>query len=419
MELDTTLLIPLAVALGLGLLVGLQREVVDEPLGGIRTYPLFGLAGVLAGLLDGVHGGSAPSWLSAGGLLAVVAFATLGKWASAEHREAPVGVTGAIAGVVVYLLGLLCVAGHLTLAAVAGGAVVVLLHLKDWSHRVIARFSDRDVRAGMQLVVVALVVLPLVPDRTFGPYDVLNPFETWLMVVFIVGLNLAGYVAWRLVGQQKGALLGSALGGLVSSTATTASYARQVKSGLARPLGAVAIMVASTVLVARVFVEVGAISGAVLADMAAPLGVLLAAHVVIAAVAWWRAEPGEAPDEAGHSSPAQLKAALIFGALYAVIKLGVAAAEEELGQGALYGVAVISGLTDVDAITLSTAQLVEEGRIEASMGWRVIVTAALANLVFKAGMAFALGGRGLGLAVSKMFGIAAAAGLALLFLWPG
>jgi uncharacterized membrane protein (DUF4010 family) len=234
----------------------------------------------------------------------------------------------------------------------------------------------------------------------------------------MVGISLAGYVAFKIFGAKAGTLLGGLLGGLVSSTATTASYARRsTKLPGSANLAALVIMIASTTVFVRVLVEVAAVAPGNFMQIGPPLATMLAACCVIAAVAF-RFNRDRSAELPAQENPAELKSALIFGALYAVVILAVAAAKDHFGSSGLYAIAVLSGLTDMDAITLSTAQLVNNGTIEINTGWRVILVASLSNLAFKAGIVAALGNRGLLRRISILFGLAVLSGLAILLLWP-
>ncbi|MCA9510950.1 MAG: MgtC/SapB family protein [Myxococcales bacterium] len=404
-----------AVALGLGLLVGFQRERATGGLGGVRTFPLIALVGALCGHLGRELAVAAmvPTGLAALTLL-VVGSAV----ANARREDAAVAVTTEVAALAVFLVGALASTGRLPLAVVVGGVAAALLHFKRPMHGFAERVRDEEVRALMRMVVIGLVILPVLPDETYGPYDVLNPFRIWLMVVLIVGISVASYVLYRLVSARTGTLLGGVLGGLISSTATTASYARQArgKARFARVAAAV-LMLASTAVFARVFAEIAAVAPALLAGVGAPLAVLGAINVALCAIGLARV--GGAPDALPEQDdPTRLRAALALGALYGVVLFAVAAAKEHFGDAGLYVVASISGLTDVDAITLSVAQLESAGRVDAGTAWRAILLAVQANLVFKGGLAFALGGLPLLRAVAPLFSASLAAGGAILAFWP-
>jgi uncharacterized membrane protein (DUF4010 family) len=296
--------------------------------------------------------------------------------------------------------------------------VAVLLHLKPQMHSLAAKIGDRDFMAIMQFVLISLVILPVLPNRYYGPFLVLNPFKIWLMVVLIVGISLGGYIIYKFLGARAGAWASGLLGGLISSTATTVSLARRSKQSSQPPgLAAFVILVASAIVFVRLGVLIGATAPQFLPAALVPLVVMFA---LLALLGWWNWRG----DAAGSSSmpeqvnPTELKPAIIFGLLYAGVLLAVAAAREYFGQSGLYVVAVLSGLTDMDAITLSVTQLVNSGQITTGTGWRLILVASMANLAFKAGTVAVLGERRLFWRVAVSFGAAAAAGAALLLFWP-
>jgi uncharacterized membrane protein (DUF4010 family) len=262
------------------------------------------------------------------------------------------------------------------------------------------------------------VILPVLPDRDFGPYDVLNLHRTWLMVVLIVGLSLGGYIAYKFLGSGAGVLLGGILGGAVSSTATTLSYARRSRQQPeASGLAAAVILIASTVVWVRVLVEVGVVSPSLLSVSLGPFGVLLAVTIGVAGLAFVR-QRGVAPALPEQGNPSEMKSALIFAALYAGVTLAATWAQDVWGDRGLFGVALIAGLTDVDAITLSTAQLVSAGRLAADDGWRIVMTAVLSNTIFKLGAVAAIGSRRLAALVGVASAIVVAGGVATILAWP-
>lgn len=410
----TTTFMDLAIAAGLGLLVGLQKERADSPLAGLRTFALVSLAGAVAAVI----GETTTPWVIVGGLLAVAAMMVAGNvvLVQTDAGDDP-GQTTEVAVVLMYLIGVLVVVGSREVAIVLGASTAMLLHLREELHTWVDRLSDRDVRAIMQFVVISLVVLPVLPDQTYGPYDVINPRQVWWMVVLIVGLNLAGYAAFRLFGSRAGTALAGILGGVISSTATTISYARQTKTDSGRDAVAVLVVwIASGVVFVRVMLEIGAVAPDFLPTAAGPLSVMLLLFLALTALRWRSGDnPGESPMEPGN--PSELKPAVLFGALYAVVLLVLAAAEDWLGDTGLYVAALLSGLTDVDAITLSTSRLVATEGLDPSTGWRVILVGALSNLVFKLGVAATLGGRQFARRLSGLVLIALVAGGGLLYFW--
>ena len=238
------------------------------------------------------------------------------------------------------------------------------------------------------------------------------------MVVLIVGISLGGYIAYKLFGARAGALLGGIIGGMVSSTATTVSYARRTGSEEAlASLGAFVIMTASCVSIVRVLVEIAAVAPLHFGEMAWPLITMLVACVAIAVVLYFpsRKQTTKMPEQ---KNPAELKPAFIFGTLYAVVLLAVAVAKQHFGPAGLYVVAIISGLTDLDAITLSTAQLANSNKVEPTVAWHVILIAVLSNLVFKFGIVAALGSANLRKKVAWSFAGALVAGIGIILFWP-
>lgn len=404
----------LGIALGLGLLVGLQRERSAGTYAGIRTFPLISVFGLVCALLGRAQG----VWVVAAGLLALGALMVVNNVNRRLAGEPHPGPTSEVAALLVFGIGALLVLDHTALAIAIGGVAVLLLQWKKPLHRFVKRIGEDDLRPVFRLVLIGLVVLPALPDRTFGPYDVLNPFQIWLVVVLIVGISLAGYLAARLFGPRAGAIIGGVLGGVISSTATTVSYSRQTeRQPPTSPLAAVVIMIASAVVFVRVTFEVAVTAPGVLPDVVPQFGVMTVFMGLVAAAAYL-ASRGESSESPGTSDPSDLKAAVVFGVLYAAVLFGVAAAREHFGDRGLYLVAALSGLTDMDAITLSTAQMMEAGRIDVDTGWRMMLTGGLSNIVFKGCVAAALGSRRLLRRIAVLFGISLAGGAALLWLWP-
>lgn len=409
----TEILADLGVALGLGLLVGLQRESTSSALAGLRTFPLVTLLGAVCALLSTGTSG----WLLAAGLVGVAAATAMGNAARLRDPSPDSGITTEVALLLMYALGAYTVLGERAAAVVLGGTVAVLLHFKAALHGAVRRLGEGDLRAVMQFVLLALVVLPVLPDATFGPYAVFNPREMWLMAVLIVGLSLAGYVALKFFGERAGIVVGGLLGGLISSTATTVSWARLTRG---RPdtarAAALVIVIASTVVYGRVLAEIATVAPAFLPVAARPVLALAAVMAVSAAVLWLRTR-GEAAVSAEGQQPASLKTAFTFAALYGIVLLAVALVNDRFGARGLYAVSAISGLTDVDAITLSVSRLVGSGQVAPDLGARLVVVGVLSNLAFKGAMAALLGDRRLRTFVGIVFGVQLVLGAVLLLIW--
>ena len=259
------------------------------------------------------------------------------------------------------------------------------------------------------------------PNRTldFDPYHVLNPFDIWRLVVLICGISLAGYLAAQFLGETASVWLSGILGGVISSTATTVTFSRQTKDQDQPAAATLIILLASTVVFGRVLFEVGLVAPSLIFRIWMPMAALTGLMAAItAAFGFFRPLPEEKEAGLGNRNPSELKVALVFGALYAVVLFGVAAAKERFGSTGLYAVAGLSGLIDMDAITLSTARLIVQDQIDADTGWRMIAIGYLSNLLFKAGIVAFLGSRKLLKQVALVFGIAFVGGMLIVLFWP-
>jgi uncharacterized membrane protein (DUF4010 family) len=350
--------------------------------GGIRTFPLIALLGSLSALLARAFGG----WIIAAGFVAVAALLLAGRHAAfSRHVERGVGITTEVAALTTFGIGAAVMAGHLTVGIVVGGVTAVLLQWRQPLHKFVTLIGEDEFRAITQFVLVALVVLPLLPDQAYGWYGVLNPFRIWLLVVLIMGISLAGYVLYRFLGERAGAVVSGLLGGIVSSTATTVSYARQYRGQTTAALPtALVITLASAAVYPRIGLEIAAVAPDLLRWAAIPIGILFLS-LFAPAVLMYRQFEDTGPHTLELANPAQLRTAIAFAALYALIMLTVAAVRDGFGDEAVFVVALISGLTDVDAITLSLAELYRSGDLAPDVAWRATLTATLSNLALKAG----------------------------------
>jgi uncharacterized membrane protein (DUF4010 family) len=408
------LLKSLGTALGLGLLVGLQREWVRDRVAGIRTFALVGLFGGLAGVIGQLHG----SWAIAAALLACAAIVISGNQVALREENPDAGMTTEIAVLVMFAIGVVAVMGHRLIAVTCAGTMMVLLESKEPLHGMVRRIGGSDLREIARLVLAGLVILPLLPNREIGYLGVLNPFKAWLMVVLIIGVSLAAYLIGKFVGGSRGTVVAGILGGLISSTATTAGIARRSKAaGTVGPSLAAITLTASAVVFVRVLGEVLLVAPGHWRGMLPPLAAMMVWCALVAVVAQRRAAKSGAP-QGEEATPSELKGAVMFGLLYVAVLYGVALAKQHFGDAGLYVVAAVSGLTDMDAITLSTAGLVADGHVAAEVGWRVILLGGLANLLFKAGLVVVLGARAFVRPVLAGMGAALLGGGAILAFWP-
>ncbi len=407
-------LLSLLISLGLGLLVGMQRERTKSRLGGIRTFALITIFGTLSALLVPVAG----QWIIAAGLVGVAMAAAIGNLFALRDGNGSPGVTTEIAMLAMFGVGALMPSGPKEVAVAVGAGIAILLNAKPVLHGVVEKLGDQDVRAIMQFSLITLIILPVLPNQTFGPFNVLNPHNIWLMVVLVVGMSLGGYLIYRFLGESVGLPLAGLLGGLISSTATTVTYARRAaESPAAVPAAVAIIMIAASVVYARVLIEISVAAPSLLPKAAGPLLVIAGTSVVLAIVAWLRCRKNR-DGLGGHQNPTELKSALVFGAIYAVVLVAVAAAKHFFGETGLYGVAMISGLTDMDAITLSASRMVTEGQVQPESAWRAIVLAAMSNNVFKTAVVGLLGGWRLMKPVICYVAIKLTVAAAVLIFWP-
>jgi uncharacterized membrane protein (DUF4010 family) len=384
-----------AAALGLGVLLGLERERAKGETGfaGVRTFGLVALTGALAGFLGERF---ALDGLAVAVFLAVAALVVASYLKTA--REGEFGITTEVSALLAFLLGFLCARGFVVGAAWLAIASGALLALKQWLHQLAGRIQTADVEAALKFAIVSVIILPLVPDQNYGPapLDVINPYKIWLMVVLISGLNFASYLLVKMVGAEHGIGLTGLLGGLVSSTAVTLGFAQRSRQepGQVSPL-ALGILVAWTVMFVRVVVLVAAVEP----GLVRPVGIAMAAFGLPSlAICWWlwRRQPtAETATVRAGENPFELGQAIRFGALFGVVTFVAKAAQVYLGDAGLYLAGAIAGLTDVDAIALSMAQLAAADAGSTGPAARTIVIAVASNTLFKAGMVATLGAAGL------------------------
>ena len=429
----TDLLLRLAVALGGGLLIGLERgwQHRDQPEGGriagIRTFGLIALAGGLTTLLAGERA----DILLAAGILALAGLFGIG-YRKRIKTVGDYGVTTPVAAIVTLGLGAAAGAGALEVSAAGAVVVTLLLGIKPELHHLLERLEQREMLAVIKLLLISVVLLPVLPDQGFGPWQALNPYRIWWMVVLVAAISSVGYFAVRVLGERLGVLSTGLFGGLASSTPTVLALARRSAvsaQGGRKPavrLLAAGALLACTMTYLRILVVLAVVSppAATLA-----LSVLLPAAFgtgVLALLAG-RIEAAVAPDqeEEGAQTPAgnpfEMKVALQFGVLLALIMLMAAALKSWAGAQGLYVLAAVSGLVDVDAITLSLAALVQDGALAARDGLFMILTAAAVNNLVKAGLALSVGARSYGLWVTAGLVLGLLCGLAaamILYLAP-
>jgi len=378
-----------AISLGIGLLIGLERERKADAKAGLRTFALTAMFGCLAAMLDAQVGGG---WLLAVGLL-LLATMMIVTLARDPQDDGDPGTTSVVALMVCYCLGALVWHRHATLAVMLAITTTILLYFKGQLQSMTRSLTHKDLISIQQFAVLSLVVLPILPNQDYGPYQALNPHQVWWMVVLISGLSLGGYAALRFVGNRHGAPLLGFFGGLVSSTATTMVFARHARTDAKlTETATLVILIANLVVTLRLGVVAVVLAPSLLAPLAGMLGIGLLFGLVVVLLKWRTlSAAGELPLPEV-KNPTEIRTALSFGLLYGVVLLLSAWLQDVAGSQGLYLVALASGLTDVDAITLSTLRLFNQETLAAHAAVIAIGLAALSNLFFKSGLVVTIGG---------------------------
>lgn len=393
-----------------GFLIGFEREWTQglekqqHTFAGARTFTLIGFIGGLAGMLGGAV-------LAVGALVVVGALTILAHWFEAKETQGRGGTTE-MAIFATLLLGYAAGEGHVTVAAAGAVGVAIVLSMKDAVLSVARMLERREVHAALRFLAISVLILPVLPDQTFGPYDAFNPRDLWTMVVLISGLSFLGYFLVKALGDERGILATGVVGGLASSTATTLSLSRFAREGAVGGAVASGIIMANVVMLGRVAIILAALSRPVLVAIAPVLAV---SAVVGAAFAFllWRSAPKM---DGGHrkvalGNPFELKPALIFAFILAAVSLASAWGADRFGAAGIYAIAFISGLADVDAIALSAGRQAEAG-LSVDIAAGAVLLAVAANILSKTVMALSIGGRGVGLRAGGAFAAVIAAGAA-------
>ena len=409
----------LGLAFALGLLVGLERgwherNLADgQRVAGIRTFALIGLLGGVVAMLSPRFGMVLPA--SAFVTLAIV---LLVAHVVRQQQVHDAGITSIIAALLTFVFGVMAVTGQALVAAMGAVVTVILLGSKPLLHDWVSRLRVEELYATFRLLLISVVVLPLLPDQGFGPWQALNPYRIWWMVVLICGISFVGYFAMRLIGERRGVIATGLFAGLASSTAATISIARMARgNAAATDTLAGGIIIACATMFLRIFVVTSVVRWPLAVTLAWPLAAMSVLSYLVAWNFWRRggAGPGGA---ASLSNPFELKPALIFAGLLALIMLLSAALTDRFGDTGVYLLAAAAGLADVDAITLALAGLADQTLALSTVAVAILVAAGVNSLV-KSGLALWIGGRALGIRVGATMLAALLAGLAGFVLTAG
>jgi uncharacterized membrane protein (DUF4010 family) len=378
-------LLRLLVAGLLGGLIGMERERAahaerEEMFAGVRTFPLFALLGGALTVVTGEIG-----LATVAGFVAVASLAVVAYWRTSTREKA--GVTTESAALATYWVGAIAGTGALVLAAGLGVTVAVLLAAKERLEAFPQAMTREELRATLTLALISAVILPLLPDEGYGPWQVWNPRKLWMVVVLVCGLSFAAFLAVRFWGTKRGVYLTGILGGLASSTATTVSFAAQSRNASGGSVQlAVGAGLASIVMLIRVAVLAMIANPSILLRLAPFLAAAAVGGIAAIVLLARRAGHREAK-ESELQNPFQLREALRFAVLFAVVVLAVEAARRYLGSWGIVAASVLAGFVDVDAITLSLSGMSAGGGISIDTAAEGIAIAVLANTAVKTGYA--------------------------------
>lgn len=411
--------IGLGLSLALGLLIGLQKEWQAQGWGekdiasGLRTFGLIGLSGAVSGLIAT----ETSDWALAVGFLGVLLLTVVAYHRHSGKREG-IGITTEVALLLTFALGAVVMLGYRVEAAATAVIVAFLLGMKSALHGLVGKIEREELYAALKLLLISVVLLPILPNEGYGPYGgVLNPYEIWWMVVLIAAISFVGYFAMKIGGARHGAVLTGLFGGLASSTATTLTLSRYAaEGGGVKPLAS-GILAACATMFPRIVAVAYAVNTELGQALMVPFLSMAAITYAASGLLWYRSdkEEGEALEL---DNPFQLKTALKFGALLVAILLLGKALTSWFDEAGLFLLAGASGITDVDAITLSVSRMTS-GDLALGSGVMAILIAATVNSLVKSGMAFSIGGKRLGLYVGVPLVVAVGVGFVLMYVVGG
>jgi len=418
---EQQILYRLGAALAIGLLIGVERGWHEREakegarIAGVRTYGLVGLLG----------GGMALIAEKFGALVMGLAFVALAGLLAAVYVEnlrrgrSDVGITSLVAALLTFALGALAAMGEVVIAAASAVLTTLLLGYKPQLHRWVNALEGEELRAGIKLLLISVVLLPVLPNRGFGPWEALNPYAIWWMVVLVAGISFVGYFAVKIGGAARGTVFTGLAGGLASSTAVTLHFSRlAVRDPALAPVLATGVLLACGTMFPRMLLVASLLNRELFESLLVPAAVMAACVYAPALVFLHRQARVQPYSASPLKNPLELKTALAFGALLALIMLLGKALQNFSGDAGVLALAAASGIADVDAITLSLARMSGEdlGLPTAALG---VVIAGSVNSLVKGAMAGMIGGRVMGLRVASPLAAAAGAGLLAAWLWIG
>jgi len=407
---DMMLILKFLISLAVGALIGIERERKHPKaaeFAGVRTFILIALFGTISAYLSNFY----PNFL----ILAFLGISILVglSYMVSTRRDGDIGITTEVAALLTFVLGALCYTDEgIKIAPIFAIIITTLLAIKTYLHRFARRISEKEMIDTLKFLIIAFVILPLLPDKTMGPLEVFNPYQIWLMVVFISGISYAGYILMKFLGAERGLGITGVIGGLVSSTAVTTAMASKVKeSNFLIKAAVFATVIASSMMFFRVLFVVSIINPDLIFLLVVPMLSMGVVGIILGILAWKRTEVREVDAKVGFENPFTLKPALIFGALFCAILFISRIADIYFGRSGVYAASIISGVADVDAITITMA-LMAKTTISASTAVTAITLAAISNTIVKFSIALFIGTRKFGQMIGIIFTAIILSGLA-------
>jgi len=381
----------LGIAILIGLLIGLEREHSRTPgaksFAGIRTFPLITMYGFISAMIS--------SYLNFAFyfvfISSVIILVALSYFTTA--RGGRIGITTELSALMVFVLGSMIYWNFILIAAIVAVIMALFLSLKIQLHQFVEKVTAEDIFAVLKLSIVTIIIFPLLPERSFGPNNIINLRLIWMMVIFIALLSFLGYILTKYVGYKKGISVTSIFGGLVSSTALTFSFAKKSKENdsLSSNFG-VGALIASTMVFPKVLLEIAVVNSELAKLAIVPILIFTVVGILLSVIMWKKIKQIELTG-IDLKNPFELKSALYFGLLFGAILLFSNVAQLNFGNRGSYLVSFISGLTNIDAITLTMAQLSAKNSIHQIVALNSIVIALFANLLFRGIIVIILGTR--------------------------
>jgi uncharacterized membrane protein (DUF4010 family) len=397
----------------LGFVMGLERERVTHltskrNISGVRTFTLVGMLGVLATVVE--------TYSYALFIAIIVGYVSLiiGSYIANLYKTGDIGATSEIAGLILFISTYLVGKGEITLGTIIVILTVTILYAKDKFHTIAKKITNEEVKSGLQLMIIGLIILPLLPNTNFGPLDSFNAYTIWLMVVVIATISFISYLAVKIVGPNKGISISGFLGGLVSSTAVCLSFSQNSNKhkNLVFPF-VFGVVIACSAMFFRLLLEISVINNELLSYVWLPMSVSGLTGIIFT-LGWWKfASKNKNTEENKIESgkPMDLTGAIKFGLMFAVILFVSKLANFYFGAEGIYITSLVSGLLDTDAITVTLANLAKTGAITNEVAAFGIILGSISNTMFKGLMVGFLASRKVGIISFAVLSLMCAAGL--------